>query len=206
MNALPKRYFTVEEYLLLEERSPYKSQWVAGEIFPMGECTTGHPSGMGGAQPDHVAIATNITGRLYGRFLGRSCRVFNADMRVAIKPGELYTYPDVSALCGEPKFDTTQNPHSLLNPQVIFEVLSPSTEAFDRGEKFARYQQLDSLVDYVLVSARWILVEHFTRQPDGQWLLTSHTRPEHGLTLASVACELPLAEIYEWVTLPSLLK
>ena len=206
MSALPKRYFTVEEYLLLEERSPYKSQWVAGEIFPMGECTAGNPSAMGGAQPDHVAIATNITARLHGRFLGRSCRVFNSDMCVAISPGELYTYPDVSALCGEPKFDTAQNPHCLINPQVVFEVLSPSTEAFDRGEKFTRYQRLDALLDYVLVSARWMLVEHFTRRPDGHWLLASHTRPEHCLTLKSVGCELPLTEIYDRVTLPPFIK
>ena len=85
-------------------------------------------------------------------------------------------------------------------------MLSPSTEAFDRGEKFTRYQQLDSLLDYVLVSAKWMLVEQFTRQPDGHWLLTSHTQPEHRLILTSVDCELPLSEIYERVTLPSILK
>ena len=200
MSVPPKRYFTVEEYLLLEERSPYKSQWIAGEIFPMGECTTGHPSNMGGAQPDHVTIATNITARLHARFLGRPCRVFNADLRVAIRPGELYTYPDVSALCGEPKFDTAQNPYSLLNPQVIIEVLSPSTEAFDRGEKFERYQQLASLTDYVLLSSGRMHVEHFVRQPDDRWLLASYTRPDQHLTLAGVDCELPLTEIYERVT------
>jgi len=203
MSALPKRYFTVEEYLLLEERSPYKSQWVAGEIFPMGECTTGHPSAMGGAQPNNVRIVDNISAGLHLRFRGRSCESFSSAMRVAVDRGEMYTYPDVSALCGEPKFNTRHNPPSLINPQVIFEVLSPSAEAFDRGDKFERYQQLESLTDYVLLSVERMHVEHFTREPNGRWQFTIYSQPEQRRTLASVGCELPLGEIYERVTFPS---
>jgi Uma2 family endonuclease len=141
MSALPKRYFTPEEYLELELKAEYKSQYVAGEIFAMA-----------GAQPWHIEVTGNLVGMLYSRFRGRPCKAYFADMRVRVKAGELYTYPDVAALCGEPKFETTANPHSLLNPQVIFEVLAPSTEAFDRGDKFARYRLLESLTDYVLVS------------------------------------------------------
>ena len=203
MSALPKRYFTVEEYLLLEERSPYKSQWVAGEIFPMGEGTGGDPRNMSGAHPDNVRIADNISAMLHVRFRGRACESFSSDMRVAAEQGELYTYPDVSALCGEPKFSTGHNPPSLLNPQVIFEVLSSSTEMFDRGEKFVRYQQLPSLTDYILLSARRMYIEHHVRQPDGRWFSASYTQPELLLTLISIGCELPLVEIYERVTFPA---
>ncbi len=164
MSALPKRYFTPEEYLLLEERSPYKSQYVAGEIFPMGEDVTSKPSAMGGAHPEHVRVMINITISLGGQFRGRDCQVFAADMRVAVEPGEMYTYPDVIALCGEPKYEPVRNPPSLLNPQIIVEVLSPSTEAYDRGEKFIHYQRLASLTDYLLVAVDSMRVDHYVRQ------------------------------------------
>ena len=199
MSALPKRYFTPEEYLLLEERSSYKSQWVDGEIFPMGEDTSGIPSMMGGAAPVHVRITTNLGASLSLRFRGRSCEAFTSDLRVASQPGGIYTYPDVAALCGEPRYDSS-NPPSLLNPQVVVEVLSPSTAAFDRGEKFMRYKGLESLIDYVLVAANKIEVEHHARQPNGDWLTRTYDQPTDLLRLASVECEIPLAEIYDKVT------
>ena len=148
---MPKRYFTPEEYLLLESRAMYKSQYVAGEIFPMGEDTSAQVSAMGGAQPIHVLITDNLTVALRTRLRGRPCHSYSSDLRVAIEAGELYTYPDISALCGQPRFDEAYQPASLLNPQVIFEVLSPSTEAFDRGDKFGRYRRLESFTQYVLV-------------------------------------------------------
>lgn len=112
------------------------------------------------------------------------------------------SYPDVAALCGEPKFDTTRKPYGLLNPQVIFEVLSPSTEAFDRGDKFMRYRKIDSLTDYVLVSAEQMSVEHFARQADGTWIFRALDQADQQLVLASVDCEVPLAEIYDKVAFP----
>ena len=118
------------------------------------------------------------------------------------KAGDLWTYPDLSVVCGEPRYDTSANPHSLLNPQAIFEVLSPSTEGFDRGDKFLRYQRLESLTDYVLVASEQGQVEHFARQLDGSWLYRRHDAPGNVLRLASVGAELPLAEIYERVTFP----
>lgn len=160
MSVLPKRYFTPEEYFLLEERSPYKSQYIHGEIFPMGEGIGNPPSMMAGAAPDHVLIASNINAGLGIQFRGRPCRVFNADLSVAAAPGDIYTYPDVVALCGQPRYETTHSPASLLNPQLIVEVLSPSTEAYDRGDKFLFYQRLASLTDYVLVAADRMRVEH----------------------------------------------
>jgi Uma2 family endonuclease len=191
MSALPKRYFTPEEYLALELKAEYKSQYVAGEIFAMA-----------GAQPEHVTLTTGIAAMLYHRFRGRPCQVYSNDLRVRVKPGNLWTYPDVAALCGEPHFDRSSDPASLLNPQVIFEVLSPSTEAFDRGDKFARYRLLESLSDYVLVSPERMRVEHFVRQGDASWRFTERRQPDDRLSLVSVDCELPLAEIYERVTFP----
>lgn len=192
MTALTKRHFTQEEYLALEAKAQYKSQYVSGEIFAMA-----------GAQPWHVKITGNLVAGLHARFRGRPCDVFFADMRLRVKSSDLVTYPDVMALCGEPVYDTDASPQSLLNPQVIFEVLSPSTEAFDRGEKFARYRSIETLADYVLVSSDQMLVEHYARQPDGRWLLSEYQLPEQAVPLACVGCELPLAEIYERVKFPS---
>ncbi len=191
MSALPKRYITQEEYAALEEKAEYKSQYVGGEIFAMA-----------GVQPWHDKIIQNLSGMFYVRFRGKPCDTFSADLKVRVKPGDLWTYPDLSALCGEPKFDTSVNPHSLLNPQVIFEVLSPSTESFDRGDKFLRYQRLESLTDYVLVASEQMQVEHYARQADGSWLYRRYDTPIDLLKLACVEVELPLAEIYERVAFP----
>jgi Uma2 family endonuclease len=191
MSALPKRFFTPEEYLELECKAEYKSQYFAGEIFAMA-----------GVHPAHDKITINIIGALHSRFRGRSCDVFTADMRVRAAD-DMYTYPDVTALCGEPMFATQGNkPPSLLNPRVIFEVLSPSTEAFDRGIKFARYRRLETLTDYVLVSADRRRVEHHRLQDSGVLAYDDYIDANEVLRLASVGCELPLTEIYERVTFP----
>ncbi len=191
MSALPKRYFTQEEYVLVEERSPYKSQFVAGEIFSMDD-----------KQPWEVRIMGNIVGMLYVRFRGRDCVAFGSMVNIHVRDRELWTYPDAVALCGEPRFDSAANRYSLLNPQVIFEVLSPSTAAFDRGDKFARYQRLESFVDYVLIDSERMRVEHYVRQDAGGWLYREYHDPADVLRLASVGADLPLAEIYERVEFP----
>lgn len=191
MSALPKRYFTQEEYIELENKAEYRSQYVAGEIYAMA-----------GAQPEHIVVNGNLVGLLYNAFRGRPCQAYFADLRVRVKTGDLWTYPDVAALCGPPQWDTSSSPHSLLNPQVIFEVLSPTTEGFDRGDKFARYRRLESLTDYVLVAQDQMRVEHFVRQANGSWTMTEYTTPESVVPLPVVGCELPLAEIYDKVTFP----
>ncbi len=193
MSALPKRHFTPEEYLLLEVKAPYKSQYVAGEIYAMA-----------GADRWHVNIADNIgfALRTTSRTTG-PCSTFSSDMRVQAAEGELYAYPDLSALCGEPRFNDSIRPGSLLNPQVIFEVLSPSTEAFDRGDKFARYRKLPSLTDYVLVASESMRVEHFVRQENGvAWTMTEYRQPADGVPLRPLDCTVPLAEIYRRVAFP----
>lgn len=191
MSALPKNSYTPEEYLALEAKAEYKSQYVAGEIFAMA-----------GAEPWHTRIADNLNGMFYVRFRDRPCQTFSSDMRVQASEGELYTYPDLSALCGEPRFNHTIRPGSLLNPQVIFEVLSPSTEAFDRGDKFARYRKMPSLSDYVLVASETMRVEHFVRQPSGAWTMTEYSQPADEVPLHPLDCTLPLEEIYRRVTFP----
>ena len=191
MSALPKRFFTPDEYLDLEVKAEYKSQYVGGEIFAMA-----------GAQPWHNDVVFNLATALGLRFRGRHCKAYFSDQRVQAKAGGLYTYPDVAALCGEPKFDTTRNPYGLLNPQVVFEVLSPSTAGFDRGDKFTRYRKLESLTDYVLVASEQMGVEHFVRQADGAWSFRAYEQSDERLVLASVECEIPLAEIYDKVVFP----
>ena len=191
MSALPRRTFTPEEYAMLEEKAAYKSQYVGGEIFAMA-----------GVQPWHDAVVQNLTGMFYVRFRGRPCRSFSADMKIRAKAGDLWTYADLSALCGAPMFDTSAKPQSLLNPQVIFEILSPSTEDFDRGDKFERYKRIESLTDYVLVASEKMRVEHYIRQDGGGWLYREHHEGADLLKLTCVEAELPLAEIYERVTFP----
>ena len=192
MTALPRRLFTPEEYLLLETRATKeKSQYVAGEIFAMS-----------GVSPAHDAVCVNLHGMLYNRLRGRPCRSYTSDMRVEVQGGEMYTYPDATALCGEPRFNTTHNPPSLLNPQVIFEVLSPSTAVFDRGEKSVLYRGMDSLTDYVLIDPERVRLEHHARQPDGSWHLRAYDSLAHRIELPALECALPLAEIYERVDPP----
>lgn len=188
MSALPKRCFSSEEYLALEEKAGYKSQFIAGEIFAMAA-----------AEPDHVIIQSNVVGELRNRFRGRPCNVFGSDLRVKAQDSQLYTYPDASALCGVAEYDATCRPRSLTNPQAIFEVLSPSTELFDRGDKFSRYRRLDSLVDYVLIASAHVRVEHYVRQRGNAWELTEYDQLSDVVPLRSVDCELPLAEIYHQV-------
>ncbi len=191
MSALPQHRFTPEEYLQLEEAATHKSQYVDGEIFAMA-----------GGEPWHNQVAYNIAGELRNLLRGRACSGFTSDTSVRIKAADMYTYPDVSALCGKPVFETADKPRSLLNPQVIFEVLSPSTEAYDRGRKFESYRLLDSLTDYVLVTAERPWVEIFTRRGDGSWLYRDYQVPGSSVPLASLGCELPLCEIYDRVEFP----
>ena len=192
MSALPKRYFTPEEYAMLEEKADYKSQYVAGEIFAVA-----------GIQPWHLAVMSNLAGMFYVRFCGGPCRAYSNDASVRVQASELWTYPDVIAFCGEPKFYRTKKPYSLLNPQVVVEVLSPPTESFDRGDKFERYKRLESLADYVLAASETMRVEHHVRQDNGGWLYHEYHAAADVLKLASVEGELPLAEIYERVTFPA---
>lgn len=190
MTLAPERTYTPEEYLALERRTEEKHEYLHGHVYAMG-----------GATQRHSLIVANLVRELSLQFKDKTCWVYPADMRVQVAGNGLYTYPDVVALCGEPRFlDATED--TLLNPALIVEVLSKSTESYDRGEKFAHYRELGSLEEYVLVAQDRVSVERFLRQPDGQWLLAGFRDLGDTVTLASVGCQLALVEVYDKVRLP----
>jgi Uma2 family endonuclease len=190
MVSQPKPYYTPAEYLALERAAEYKSEYLAGEIYALP-----------GAGEEHNTLTLNIAAELRTQFRGRPCRVYASDLRVKVAAGGLYTYPDVVAACGELRFEDGHR-DTLLNPTVIFEVLSPSTEAYDRGKKFAHYRRLESLMEYLLVAQDEVHVEHYTRQ-GSDWLLQEARDLGDAIHLPSVGGMLSLAVIYENVEFPS---
>ena len=190
MSTPSKTFLTPEQYLEIERKAEYKSQYYNGEMFAMA-----------GARSPHNLITTNVTRELSQQLRPRPCLVYSSDQRVLVAPTGLYTYPDIVVVCGEPRFLDGQL-DTLLNPTLIVEVLSPSTEAFDRGPKFGHYRAIESLKDYLMVSSELIGAELFTRQSDGRWtLMTEANRQEDTIELESVGCRLKLADLYEKVEL-----
>src|ERR1039457_4038988 len=187
MATQPKTYLTPEQYLEIERKAEYKSEYFQGEMFAMS-----------GARYAHIGIVANAVASLHQQLRRGPCRPLSNDMRVRVTPTGLYTYPDVVVVCAEPQFlDNTFD--TLLNPTVIVEVLSESTEAYDRGQKFAQYRSLESLKEYLLVSSLHVSVERYTRQPDGSWNYIAKASLEDSLDLQSVGCHLALADLYEKV-------
>ena len=181
--AAAQALFTSEEYLARERKALNKSEYRDGRIYAMP-----------GASRAHNLITVHVTGELYMQLRTRSCEVYPSDMRVKVSAGGLYTYPDVIVVCDEPRFEDGHF-DTLLNPTVLIEVLSPSTAAYDRGEKFRRYQFLDSLCEYILISQDRVQVEHYLRQEDG-WELTEFRSLSDVFQLVSIGCELSLQAIY----------
>jgi Uma2 family endonuclease len=182
--------YTPEEYLALERNAEFKSEYLDGRIVAMT-----------GATAPHVTIAGNVHAELRSRLRSGPCRAFIADMRVQIGGGRQYVYPDVVGVCGEPRFmDGTLD--TLMNPVLVVEVLSPSSEAYDRGEKFLHYREIETLQEYVLVAQDRVLVERFVRSGEF-WTLSTITDLDESLELASVGCAIPLREIYESIDLLS---
>ena len=187
MSSQTQKHYTPEEYLALERQAQYKSEYDAGEIFAMA-----------GASRWHNLIVANVVGELRSQLKGRPCTTYPSDMRVKISLTGLYAYPDVTVVCGEAQFEDTQQ-DTLLNPTLIVEVLSDSTEAYDRGGKFARYRKLDSLMAYVLITQTKPHIEHYTRQPDNRWLLSEADSVHDTIHLPTIDCHLALAEVYDKV-------
>jgi len=185
MSAIPQPLYTLEEYLARERVAEERSEFYRGQIFAMA-----------GGSPRRNTICLNIASALKRRLRGSPCRPFASDQRLRIPANGLSTYPDVSVVCGEMQFDEIDR-DAIVNPKVLIEVLSPSTESYHRGKKFDLYRELTSLQEYVLVSQEEPMIERFVRQEDGDWLLTVFKGMDAVLELASVACELPFAEIYE---------
>jgi Uma2 family endonuclease len=187
MSTLSKTYLTPEQYLEIERQAEFKSEYYQGEMFAMS-----------GARRAHNLISLNAGASLHQQLRGRPCETYLGDMRVLVPSAGLYTYPDVVVVGSEPKFqDNTFD--TLVNPTVIIEVLSESTESYDRGQKFEFYRSLESLSEYLLISSQRASAELFTRQPDGRWLLTAKSRLEDSLDLQSVGSRLSLADLYEKV-------
>ena len=174
---------TPEEYLVRERKALTKSEYRNGQIYAMP-----------GASHEHNVIMGNTFAALHIQLRARTCIVYPSDMRVKIGLAGQYTYPDVVVVCDEPRFDDTHF-DTLLNPTVLIEVLSPSTAAYDRGEKFAAYQKLDSLCEYILIAQDEVCVDHYLRQ-EQDWNLTTFRSLDDVFTLVSIGCELALQAIY----------
>jgi Uma2 family endonuclease len=184
MSSQPQRLLTPEEYLSLEREAECKSEYFAGEVFAMA-----------GASQQPNLIAANIIRILGIQLLERDCNVYPSDMRVKIPKINKYTYPDIVVACAEEQFEDENN-DVLLNPVVIFEALSDSTEAYDRGKKFEHYQSLESLREYVLISQDPYRVERYVRPDDRTWTYTEFHSADEVATLPTISCPLPLKDVY----------
>jgi Uma2 family endonuclease len=185
MVAVKNPYVSPEEYLEREREAETRSEYVNGQILAMA-----------GATREHSLIVLNAGSSLKAQLASRRCEVYVNDMRVKVTNAGVYTYPDVVVACGEVRLEDGRR-DTLLNPTVIIEILSPSTEAYDRGAKFFYYRQLDSLSDYLLVAQDAMRIERYSRQSNGLWMLSDASGPEGVIELPSIECSLRLSDVYE---------
>jgi Uma2 family endonuclease len=197
MTALPKKHYTPEEYLELEEKASYKSEYFDGQIYPMGDFEGDTPEAMAGAKPAHNAIRENLSGELHIHFKkNKGCRSYSSDQRVFIPSTELYSYPDLVVVCGKPEFSDSQT-SSLTNPVLIVEVLSQSTANYDRGEKFELYRAIPTFREYLLVDSRRIWVELWRKSEQGIWSLMFESKSlESVVHLETIQADLLVADLY----------
>lgn len=184
MSSNPKTFLTEEEYLAIERRADFRSEYYAGEMFAMS-----------GASRRHNRIVSNLVITLGLQLRDGPCNVYSTDLRVKVTNTGLYTYPDVVVTCGEERFADQEN-DVLLNPLVLIEVLSDSTEAYDRGKKFENYRSIESLKEYLLVSQNSHRIEQFVKQNEKSWLYSEVHEPGESIRIQSIECELKLEDIY----------
>ncbi|MGA9769443.1 MAG: Uma2 family endonuclease [Blastocatellia bacterium] len=189
MSSQSSSKHTPQEYLAIERATQQKNEYFNGEIFARG-----------GASERHNLIVGNVFASLHTQVRGKPCKVYSSDMRVRINATGLYTYPDVVALCGEASFDDEQQ-DTLLNPDIVIDLLSKSTEGYDRGDKFAHYRKIESLKEYVLISQDKNRIERYLRQPDNQWLMSEVSQLQETLNLPSINCTLLISDVYDKVDL-----
>ena len=186
--ATPARSFiTPQKYLAREREATYKSEYLNGQVFAMS-----------GASPQHSIITGNLIAAMHRQISRKGCQVYTSDMRVRVEGSNLYTYPDVSVVCGKARFEE-EDLDVLLNPVLIAEILSPSTERYDRVGKFAMYSGITSLREYILVSQSAVKVERYFRRPGGKWLLTEASHLKDSIKLASVPAVLKVRDLYRQV-------
>ncbi|PYS61894.1 MAG: hypothetical protein DMF74_15055 [Acidobacteria bacterium] len=187
MSQQLKPHISPQEYLRLERQAEHKSEYLNGELFAMS-----------GASRKHNLLTINIGGSLNQQLRGKPGEVYASEMRVKVRATGLYTYPDVVVVFGEPQLED-EYLDTLLNPTVLVEVLSKSTERYDRIAKTSYYRTLDSLKEHLLVSQDEIRVEHYVKQADGTWLLIEHRSLDSDVELQSIGCSLGLRDIYDKV-------
>jgi Uma2 family endonuclease len=190
MASNPITKVTAEEYLAMDRAAEFRSEYLDGEIIAMS-----------GGSMRHSELGTNLIGEVRAALRKTQCRTFTSDFRVRVS-SRVYTYPDVTVVCGKPLL-ADERQDILLNPTVIFEVLSPSTEHYDRGVKFQQYREVESLQDYILVAQDEIRIEQYTRGDANTWTLRDYQRTEDVLRVASIGISVPLAAIYERIEFPA---
>lgn len=190
MSRPAEQFITAADYLAMERQAETKSEYLNGRIYAMS-----------GASRNHNRITLNLGAMLRTQLRGYPCEPFVNDLRVKVSPTGLYTYPDVVVVCGEPRFEDDRV-DTLLNPKVLIEVLSESTEKYDRGDKFTHYRALESVSDYLLVAQHQPCIECFHRQADGSWLYSVAQGLEAQIDIAAISCALRLEEVYERVIFP----
>ncbi len=171
-----------QDYLELERKASFKSEYRDGLIVPMA-----------GASIEHITISDNFTRHLGNQLEGQPCHAYSSDLKV--RTGKTYSYPDITIVCGKLRFEDIES-DVLLNPTLIVEILSPSTEMYDRGGKFAEYRELESFREYLLTSQAQPLIEHYIKQTDGSWKFLEHKGLEKSVRLETIACTLALRDIY----------
>jgi len=190
MSVAPQPRLSFEDWLAIERAATdQRSEYVGGDIFAMA-----------GGTEEHNLIVLNVGAELRNQLKEKPCRVYPSDMKVRIASDDVGTYPDVMVICGERQF-VDERRDVVTNPTLIVEVLSDSSEAYDRGDKFRHYRNLPSLQAYLLLSQYRIQAELFLRQPDGTWSLSSYQDPSEAVPLRVVDAELSLAEVYDKVEL-----
>jgi len=182
-----RKYYTPEEYLALEESSDYRSEYYQGEIFAMS-----------GGSANHNRIIRNLLVALTLALEGRGCEAFATDLRLFVKKNGLYTYPDLMVICDQLEFIKGRT-DTIINPVVIVEVLSKSTQDYDRGTKFELYRAIETFQDYLLIDQSRIHVEYFHRLDDGRWILQEYNLIEDALIVESISFKLALSRIYQGV-------
>jgi Uma2 family endonuclease len=187
-SALQYNYISAEEYLAIERAATEKHEYYHGEIFAMS-----------GASFKHNRILSNLFGEIQGKLKGKYCVPFRSDLRIHIPKNTIYTYPDISIICGklnatDDKFDTATN------PTVIIELLSQSTRNYDKLEKFSLYRDIESLKEYILADTQKVHVEKYTRNADNSWQLTDYNSLENSFTLSPVNITVCLKDIYEGIS------
>jgi Uma2 family endonuclease len=179
-----------EEYLSLERKSEFRSEYLSGEMFSMN-----------GASRSHNLIVANSSGELRQQLKNKPCELYTNDMRVRVPAANVYTYPDLVVVCGEPQFEDSFV-DTLLNPTLIIEVLSDSTESYDRGKKFGFYRSIESLREYILIAQDEPRIEQYVRQEEEHWLLSDVRSLGGALELPGIHCVLVLKEVYDRVKFP----